>query len=51
MSIRGDDEADPTFPREPREQLRRYYPAFLKLSGDVSAPWLLDLWSKLPMPA
>lgn len=34
-----------------REQLRRYYPQFLELYQDVSAPWLLDLWELAPTPA
>lgn len=33
-----------------REQLWRYFPAFLDLGGDVEAPWLLELWQLVPTP-
>jgi transposase len=34
-----------------REQLWRYFPAFLDLGGDIEAPWLLELWQLVPTPA
>jgi transposase len=34
-----------------REQLWRYFPAFLELDGDLGAEWLLDLWETAPTPA
>lgn len=34
-----------------REQLRRYYPQMLALSGDPGLPWMLALWELLPTPA
>lgn len=34
-----------------REQLWRYFPAFLELDGDLGAAWLLDLWEATPTPA
>ena len=34
-----------------REQLWRYYPAFLKLDTDLGGPWLLELWELAPTPA
>jgi transposase len=33
-----------------REQLRRYYPQALELTGDVDAAWFLDLWECVPTP-
>ncbi len=33
-----------------REQLWRYFPAFLDLDADLAAPWILDLWSATPTP-
>ena len=33
-----------------REQLRRYYPQFLKLGEDVGKDWVLDLWELIPTP-
>ena len=34
-----------------RQQLWRYYPQFLDAVGDdVAAPWVLDLWRRLPTP-
>lgn len=32
-----------------REELRRYYPAFLRL-GDVDTGWLLEIWDRAPSP-
>ena len=34
-----------------REQLWRYFPAFLELEVDLGAEWLLDLWETAPTPA
>src|SRR3982751_5827027 len=34
-----------------RQQLWRYYPQLLELSGDVTAEWVLDLWTLAPTPA
>jgi transposase len=34
-----------------REQLWRYFPAFLDLEEDFAAEWLLDLWQAAPTPA
>lgn len=33
-----------------REQLWRYFPAFLELDEDLGADWLLDLWELVPTP-
>lgn len=33
-----------------REQFLRYYPQFLKLSSDLGADWVLDLWEEMPTP-
>jgi transposase len=33
-----------------REQLWRYFPAFLQLEDDLGAPWLLELWQTVPTP-
>src|SRR4029079_495237 len=33
-----------------REQLWRYFPAFLKLDEDLGADWLLDFWELVPTP-
>lgn len=33
-----------------REQLWRYFPAFLDLGADMEAPWLLELWQLVPTP-
>ena len=34
-----------------RQQLWRYYPQFLDaVDDDVAAPWVLDLWRRLPTP-
>ena len=34
-----------------RQQLWRYYPQFLDaVNDDVAAPWVLDLWRRLPTP-
>jgi transposase len=33
-----------------REQLWRYFPAFLDLNADMEAPWLLELWQLVPTP-
>jgi transposase len=33
-----------------REQLWRYFPAFLKLDEDLGADWLLDFWELAPTP-
>jgi len=33
-----------------REQLWRYFPAFLELESDLGAEWLLDLWETTPRP-
>jgi transposase len=34
-----------------RDQLWRYFPAWLELAEDLSAEWFLDLWQRLPTPA
>lgn len=34
-----------------REQLWRYYPQMLELTGDLWADWLLELWARVPTPA
>jgi transposase len=34
-----------------RQQLWRYYPQLLELAGDVTAEWILTLWSMAPTPA
>src|SRR5215472_13762830 len=33
------------------QQLWRYYPQMLKLTDDLTATWLLELWLKAPTPA
>ena len=33
-----------------RQQLWRYYPQLLELSDDVTAEWILDLWTLAPTP-
>src|SRR5882724_11513427 len=33
-----------------RQQLWRYFPAFLELDADLGAPWLLELWQAVPTP-
>ena len=33
------------------QQLWRYYPQMLKLTDDLTATWLLELWLKAPKPA
>jgi transposase len=33
-----------------RQQLWRYFPAFLELEPDLSAPWLVELWQAVPTP-
>jgi len=33
-----------------RQQLWRYFPAFLELDSDLSSSWLLELWQTLPTP-
>jgi transposase len=33
-----------------RQQLWRYFPAFLDLDADLAAPWLLELWQAVPTP-
>src|SRR5919107_1131663 len=33
-----------------RQQLWRYYPQLLELSDDVTAAWILDLWTLAPTP-
>jgi len=33
-----------------RQQLWRYYPQLLELSDDVTAEWVLDLWTLVPTP-
>ena len=33
-----------------REQLRRYFPQWLQVEGDVSAGWFLDAWTLIPTP-
>src|ERR687894_362178 len=34
-----------------RQQLWRYYPQLLALSDDLTAEWMLELWSLAPTPA
>src|SRR5215216_6258575 len=34
-----------------RQQLWRYYPQLLEVSADVTAAWVLDLWTLAPTPA
>src|SRR6185436_4133765 len=34
-----------------RQQLWRYYPQLLEVSDDVTAEWVLDLWTLVPTPA
>jgi transposase len=34
-----------------RQQLWRYYPQMLALTGDLTAEWILELWSLAPTPA
>src|SRR5215203_5444504 len=34
-----------------RQQLWRYYPQLLELSDDVTAEWVLELWTRAPTPA
>ena len=34
-----------------RQQLWRYYPQLLAVSDDVTAKWVLDLWTLAPTPA
>jgi transposase len=33
-----------------RQQLWRYFPAFLDLEADLGAPWLIELWQAVPTP-
>ena len=33
-----------------RQQLWRYFPAFLDLEADLAAPWLIELWQAVPTP-
>jgi transposase len=33
-----------------RDQLWRYFPAFLELGDDLAAEWLLELWKTVPTP-
>jgi transposase len=33
-----------------RQQLWRYFPAFLDLDADLAAPWLIELWQAVPTP-
>jgi transposase len=33
-----------------RQQLWRYFPAFLELEGDLSAAWAIELWQAVPTP-
>lgn len=33
-----------------RQQLWRYFPAFLELEADLSSPWLIELWQAAPTP-
>ena len=33
-----------------RQQLWRYFPAFLELDADLSAPWTIELWQAVPTP-
>src|SRR3954447_25718198 len=46
------DHAQPRtkFPTVP-QQLWRYYPQLLALSDDVTAEWVLALWTRAPTPA
>lgn len=32
------------------QQLWRYFPAFLELDADLSAPWAIELWQAVPTP-
>jgi transposase len=34
-----------------RQHLWRYFPAFLELATELHAPWLLELWKRVPTPA
>jgi transposase len=33
-----------------REQLRRYFPQALDVTGDITEPWFLNLWLHVPTP-
>jgi len=33
-----------------RQQLWRYFPAFLELDADLCAPWTIELWQAVPTP-
>ena len=33
-----------------RQQLWRYYPQMLELTGDIAANWFLELWAMMPTP-
>jgi len=33
-----------------RQQLWRYFPAFLELEADLAAPWAIELWQAMPTP-
>jgi transposase len=33
-----------------RQQLWRYFPAFLELEADLGAPWTIELWQAVPTP-
>jgi transposase len=33
-----------------RQQLWRYYPQMLELTGDIAAKWFLELWALMPTP-
>ena len=33
-----------------RQQLWRYFPAFLELEADLSTPWAIELWQAVPTP-
>jgi transposase len=33
-----------------RQQLWRYFPAFLELEGDLGATWAIELWQAVPTP-
>lgn len=33
-----------------RQQLWRYFPAFLELEADLGAPWAIELWQAMPTP-
>src|SRR5215468_3076620 len=37
--------------QSPHQQLWRYYPQMLKLTDDLTATWLLELWLRAPTPA